>query len=214
MSDGQTYPLFIWIVVGVILLMLIIYAIRKGEVLKEVKFPGGSAVFELAPKEQLIGCQVSFDLPSRQDNPPASALHAEAVLHIGGTSTTLTVNRSQPFATTDIKMPQLKRASPTDGDNYYVYRLEISETFPPSDSTPYIYKVERSSDGKIIVNDGDGFKVGITCNLYPQTRTYEWKATIQKILSEQEKSKQYEEFRDAMKQSPPVAEGPYKPLEG
>jgi hypothetical protein len=207
-SNPKEYPMFIWFVVGFVILLLVFYSIRNGEILKKIVFPGGSAEFESLPKADVVTFRLSYDLPRRPESPPGPALQGQAVVFVGGSKTTLVVDQASPFATSVVKMEK-PRTNSAGGTDEYSYRLEITEIWPPSEQIAYKYKIEKSAEGKLELKDGDGFKVAISTAVYVETREFEQKAMITKILSEKEEQQRTKEFLDSLDMKHP--DKPYTP---
>lgn len=209
-SIQNKYPTFIWVVAAFVMLLVAFYAIKKGEFLKKLVFPGGSVEFEPAPKTDMVTFRVSYNLPHRSQSPSGPALQGQAVVYVGGLKTMLTVDQANPFATSVVKMEKAKSGT-VAGSDEYSYRLEITEIWPPSDQVSYSYKIEKSTEGKIEIKDGDGFKVEITTLMYVETREYEQKAIISKVLSEKEKKENAKKFFDALDKMENIPDKPYTP---
>ena len=204
MSDGKQYPTFVWAVVSIILLVLVGYALSQGLIPKKIPLPWGSVDFERPPEPNIVTFRVSYDLPKRlPENQPGPALQAQAVVYIGGTVTTLLVDRDKPFATAVVKMKKSTSNEATSSEEYS-YRIEITEIWPATDHIPYNYQTGESDEGKMNIKDGDGFKVRITTMMYVNTKTYKQKAVIEKVLSEKEEQENAKKFLDSIeKLNPP-----------
>jgi hypothetical protein len=217
-SIPKEAPIFIWFVAGLVTLLLVFYSMRNGEFLKKLSFWGGSAEFESVPKADVVTFRVSYDLPRRHEKPPGRALQGQAVLFVGGSKTKLVVDQASPFATSVVKMEK-PRTNSAGGTDEYGYRLEITEIWPPSELITYEYKIEESSEGKLEIKEGDGFKVAITTLIYVQTKEFEQKATISKVLSEKEEQQRAKEeqqrtneFLDSL-DTTKIPNKPYTPKE-
>jgi len=192
MSEENKYRKFICFVVGVIFLAVVAYALFSGQLIENLKVPGGEVKFGVKPEDQRINVIGSYDIGQ-------GTVQGETTIYIDGHRVaSLYADSNRPAATATVTVPK---------PNQYSYRLEeteISYVYDSDSSQRRLQKFTRTAEGKIEIRAGDGFKVGHNIDLHGQGIPADTKLTLRRISTKEEQDaeekKQKEEIEKLLKE--------------